>query len=67
LFDPAAIGTTIIWLRADTEREADVERRGAAAPVRGKRQQRSLSRSLARQLRSAADRLDPGRNADARV
>jgi hypothetical protein len=64
MFDPASIGTTIIWLQADKEREADVERRGLAVPVSESPPRRSLGRRLARQLRSAADRLDPGVSSD---
>jgi hypothetical protein len=67
LFDPASIGTTIIWLNADREREADIERRGFAAPVGEQGQRRNLGRSLARQLRWAADRLDPRIDAGARA
>jgi hypothetical protein len=66
VFDPAAIGTTILLLERERRREAEVERRGRAIPREGRTSSRKLSRDLARWLRSAADRLEPGAGSDAR-
>ena len=73
MLDPAAIGTTIIWLEAEKQREAEVElreseveRRGPAVSIEERRTSRGLSRSLARWLRSAADRLEPTGSTDVR-
>ena len=61
MFDPAVIGTTIIWLESE-RREADVERLGLAAPVAHRPRPDRLSRNLARWLRTAAERLEPSTN-----
>lgn len=66
MFDPAVIGTTILWLGSERRREAEVERRGRAIPTEERTTGRTLSRDLARWLRSAADRLEPGASSDAR-
>ena len=73
MFDPGAIGTTILWLESERRqesevelRESEVERRGPAVPIEERRTSRGLSRSLARWLRSAADRLEPTGSTDVR-
>ena len=66
MFDPAVIGTTVLWLESERRREAEVERRGPAVPVAARGTGRTLSRSLARWLRSAADRLEPAGRTDVR-
>jgi hypothetical protein len=58
VFDPAAIGTTIIGqerIRRDDERYA----RGLAVPVRPSRRRRPILRRFGATLRRTADLFDP--------
>lgn len=66
MFDPAVIGTTILWLESEKRSEAEAARSRHVLAIKERGSGRRLSRSLARWLRSAADRLEPAASSDAR-
>ena len=57
MLDPSAIGTLIIMRNAEASKAVDPEQR-AAKPKRSGARVSGLPRSLARSLRSVADRLE---------